>query len=405
VRGNHIPDETLTGHIEVSAKGITTIPLSTATFSIFPSFPELEETEPVITVEVSGSAKSVQVGDTVYLKVVTLSDAFPVEATYTWISSHPDTLKIVPYPGRTDTLSVMGLCGLSDLPDSVSIIAISSAGGRDTFRIHVIPPTLSITPALAEGQTETVLPAAGQSTFSFTATTTESSPSLARPLSATLSATANWSSDNPSAVYINRTGKIFSRDTGRAVITLFLVGATVTRTVTVPLPTLSLSLTAGKDTLSIEAPLQLSTRILLNGSELNPETHPDAVLSDTFAIVWQSLDTAQGSPVTVTATGLVNVLSERLREVVDSVQIAARVQAFGLSAPDTLRLYLPALPYPPASPIPFPPEKDPHETEVYEIYTIDGRRILRSAIPPSPLRLYILRTSHGTFKLLLPQRE
>ncbi|MDR3127320.1 MAG: hypothetical protein LBU08_02500, partial [Tannerellaceae bacterium] len=96
---------------------------------------------PVITLQILGSSKSLQVEDTLYLKALTFADGTPVDdAPYTWITPPADTLEILPYPDRTDTLAAIPLCGLPALSDSISIIAISSSGARDTFRLHILLP-------------------------------------------------------------------------------------------------------------------------------------------------------------------------------------------------------------------------------------------------------------------------
>jgi hypothetical protein len=376
------------------------------------------------------------------------SGAFPASAvlTYTWSSpaAGVDTIALLPIAGRSDSLRLTATYAPAD---SIPLVIRSSAGSLDTFRIKVVPPTLSILPPLPAGQTLSSLPPASASLFSFTATTTPlpGSTQPPRPLSPPLRTKALWTSPNlhklfivatdeaitPPAGYAPGDALVTTRDTGFTSLSLSLAGASLSRPVYIPLPA-SLSLTLAADTDLLQRPtpasplasLQLLPTLLLNSDTLRLETLPDPALSDTFRITWLSLDTVLQTPVAVSPLGLATASAARLtRE--DTVRIVARIAAFGRSASDTFALRLRRQTATSLLPLPlgvsysirltpsglhltnFPPA-----TPIL-VYTIEGKQIFKASPEGStsgssiflphpflPHRLYLIHTPQATFKLM-----
>jgi hypothetical protein len=212
-------------------------------------------------------------------------------------------------------------------------------------------------------------------------------------------AAARWFSEDSAKVYVNAAGQLFSRDTGSVTITLGLAGATVSRRVRVPAPSLVFSLSAATDTLRLATPLTLTSRLHLNGWLVNFDELADHAMVDSLTPRWTSLDTVTIlPPVQVSPAGLVSFSPERLRTTIDSVRISARVKAFGVTAQDTLLFYLPAVaPTPPDAILHALPDDLLLPGQTIEIFSIDGKpvRTLR------PHRLYLIRTPRGVTKLQL----
>jgi hypothetical protein len=368
------------------------------------------------TVSVLGSGKTLQVEDTIWLKVSAAYGEAGVATAYTWTSDAVDTLKILPTT-RGDSVLVTAESSIGT-KDSVSITARAALGGSQKYNVKVIAPTVVITPALASDQTATVLYAATEQELSYTAITTVGEDETSRPLSNAIRGTAKWSSSDTTKVKVSKNGTVTSRHTGAVVITLNIAGVEASRSVVVPEPTLSVKVTADTNIVSVTTPLQMRAVVTVNGEEVNVEALTDPAVSDTLKPTWVSIDTIRlaSRHLQIDATGLLTMPGDRPAG--DSSRVAAVVKAYGIETSDTMVVY------PKRASTAIETAVAPEAgvavkadglylsgfkaTDIITVYTIDGRVVLqtrgRDGLIPHPFRaytLYIIETPTTTLKAVL----
>ncbi|MDR3129658.1 MAG: leucine-rich repeat domain-containing protein, partial [Tannerellaceae bacterium] len=367
-----------------------------------------------------GFSKELQIEDTLFLKATARYGSLPLPVSaYAWTASLPNAVKILTFSDRPDSIAVVAQHAAAD---SVAIVALPASGGRDSFRIKVIAPSLTLSPAIPQGQSLTTLKPLDQIELAFQAATTVDPPAVSRPLSDSTHKTALWSSSDSFTVLVNKNGLITARDTGLASVSLSVAGVNVSRLVYVPLPdSMRIAVSADTNKLFIGETLQLRTSVFVNGDEINFEAFPDPALADSFAPTWKSLDTVALATVDVDENGLLSIHPNR--KTGDSVKIVAAVHAFGLTVTDTFIVYpqsklgIDVLPLPASASAFIRPDGlylsgfDP--LDFISVFSVDGQLILRARplnghiphpfLPHTP---YILHTSKGAFKLIsLPHKN
>jgi hypothetical protein len=293
---------------------------------------------PEAEVRLRGDAGVVQVEDTLGVKASAWYGGVPVPVavTYTWSTTAVEDTAVMVPTTETDSVRIAGKIGGGD---TVKVIARSSLGGVDTFKVKVAAPIVTITPALGANETWMTLRAAKDTALSFTATTAEEAVGARRALSNGLRATAVWETSDEKRVYVTENGVATSRDTGRVEVTVSLAGGKAVREVRVPVPDMRLTISGATNAVSVDAGLQLSGEVKVDGAAVVPGALSDASVEDSLGMEWSSLDTIQpmSRRLLVSEEGMVTMPTGRQSG--DSVRITGVVKAYGTEARDTFVVY------------------------------------------------------------------